>query len=48
MTKKTKKNLIYFGVGLVLVFVIKYFNLNFFPAMTLAVLVSAVVGYIIN
>ncbi|TDO71345.1 hypothetical protein DFR79_1462 [Halanaerobium saccharolyticum] len=48
MTDKTKKNFIYFGVGLVLVFIIKYFNLDFIPAMSLAVLVSGIVGYVLK
>ena len=46
MSDKTKKNLIYFAIGLVLVFIIRYFNLDFFPAMTLAVVVSGIAGYL--
>lgn len=48
MTDKTKKNLIYFGIGLFLVFIIRYFNLNFIPAMTLALIVSMIAGYFLN
>lgn len=48
MTDKTKKNFIYFGIGLVLVFIIRYFNLNFIPAMILAVIVSGIAGYILK
>lgn len=48
MTDKTKKNFIYFGIGLVLVFIIRYFDLNFVPAMTLVVAVSGIAGYILK
>lgn len=48
MTDKTKKNLIYFAIGLVLVFIIRNFNLNFIPAMTLALIVSIITGYFIK
>lgn len=48
MTDKTKKNFIYFGIGLVLVFIIRYFNIDFFPAMILAVIVSGAAGYFIK
>jgi len=48
MTDKTKKNLIYFGIGLVLVLIIRYFNLNFLPAMTLPLIVSITAGYFIK
>ncbi|MFP4199242.1 MAG: hypothetical protein ACLFSO_06585 [Halanaerobium sp.] len=48
MSNKTKKNIIYFGVGLILIFVIRYFNLNFLPAMVLALAVSAAAGYLLK
>lgn len=48
MKDKTKNNIVFTIIGTILFIVIKYFNLNFWSAMLLAVVVSGVSGYLVR